>query len=321
MNIEEEIKNFSPNEKILIENYSGYRKKCHWICLTCGNTFELSPETLFKRKTKKVCLKCNPPLPKRARESQKNILDLVQKNPSIELLRIYTRRYTRIEFRCKECGQVNDFRWQDRRNLKCAYCQGSRHLCNMESYQYLLDKKYDKKFKILQFTSMDKRVLLKCQCGFAFTVLPVSSLRERGIKCPKCNKSRSKGELLIEKFLFENHITFESEKHFDWMAPKNRYDFFIPDKKLIIEFHGEQHYIYTPHFHETLEKWEMAKERDLVKEKQAIEHGFQYLIIPYFEQDKISSILQKFFCSTTISYESRGKSLKTQNSMVGEDIV
>lgn len=86
---------------------------------------------------------------------------------------------------------------------------------------------------------MNDKVLLKCQCGFCFTVLPVSTLRARGIKCPKCERGRSKAEIYIEDYLIKHQIFFEKEKHFNWMEYKTRYDFYIPENNLIIEFHGE----------------------------------------------------------------------------------
>ena len=169
---------------------------------------------------------------------------------------------------------------------------------------------------------MSEKALLKCKCGFSFTVLPISTLRARGIKCPKCEKSRSKAENYIENYLLKNKIFFEREKHFDWMEGRTRYDFFIPDLGLIIEFHGQQHYEYTTHFYNSIEEWQAAKSRDNKKLELALSNGLNYLIIPYNFQNRLKEILDNLFGSTTISKESRAKLLETQDFLnKEEDIV
>lgn len=322
MKIEERIKQFAPNEEIEVINFSTMSKQCTWKCLKCGNGFEAIPNTIFHRHSKTICQRCNPPLREKEKNNRKQIVKEANKNKDIKLLDIYVQRHLRIKFQCLKCGQIDDFRWGDRKKIECTYCSGKRYNCNKESYQFLLNEKYDDKFKVLEFKSMTDKVLLKCQCGFCFTVLPISTLRARGIKCPKCKKSRSKGESFIESYLLKNKIFFESEKHFKWMADKTRYDFYIPDYNLIIEFHGQQHYEYTSYFYKNIEDWENAKQRDEQKKKLTLEHNINYLIIPYNFQNNLKEILNNLFGSTTISKESRAKLLEIQDFLnKEEDIV
>lgn len=323
MNIKEKIKEFAPDEKIEISNFSTMSQRCTWKCLKCGNQFEAIPNTIFHRHSKTICQICNPPLRQREKDNREQIIKEANKNKNIKLLDIYVQRHLRVKFQCLKCGQIDDFRWGDRKKIECTYCSSKRYNCNQESYQFLLNEKYDNKFQVIKFKSMTDKVLLKCKCGFCFTVLPISTLRARGIKCPKCQKSRSKGEIFIETYLTKNKIFFETEKHFDWMLDRTRYDFFIPEYKLIIEFHGLQHYEYTSYFYKNQSEWKKAQQRDKIKEKLALEHNLNYLIIPYNFQNRLKEILNNLFGSTTISQESRAKLLEIQDFLDNkeEDIV
>lgn len=322
MKIEEKLKIFAPNEEVEINNFTTLNRKCHWKCLKCGSEFEAIPNTILKRHSNTICQNCNPPLREKEKKNREDIYKAFQNAPNARLIDIYVERHLRVRFQCLDCGQINDFRWSDRRKIECTCCSSSHRNCNQQSYQYLLDGKYDKRFQVLKFKTMTEKALIQCQCGFIFTALPQSSLRARGIKCPHCQKSRSKAELYIEKYLVKNKIFFEEEKHFEWMPPYTKYDFYIPEKHLIIEFHGEQHYSFVSHFYKTLEEWRKALDRDKIKQEKALENGLNYLIIPYNFQNRLKEILDNLFSSTTISKESRAKLLETQNFLnKEEDIV
>lgn len=242
-------------------------------------------------------------------------MKMAKSTPRINLLETYRREGKLwVRFECLDCKNINNFRWSDRKNLLCVYCKGTRHLYNQRAYQFLLNEKYGEQFEVLRYTSSKEKVLLKCKCSFSFTSASISPLRERGIKCPKCQKSCSKAEIIIEKYLKENDISFEYQKHFDWSSvSKSRYDFYLPQNNLIIEFHGEQHYIYTDYFYPTVNDWGKAQERDKIKQKEALLHGINYLIISTHCEEKIKEILNSFFSSTTIPNGSRAQLLEAQN--------
>ena len=46
-----------------------------------------------------------------------------------------------------------------------------------------------------------------------------------------------------------------------------RADFYIPNRNLIVEVHGEQHFKYIPYFHKSRAGFAMAKKRDLDKKE------------------------------------------------------
>ena len=52
------------------------------------------------------------------------------------------------------------------------------------------------------------------------------------------------GELIIKSVLDKNNITYEEQKTFDECKFKNklRFDFYLPEKNICLEFNGKQHY-------------------------------------------------------------------------------
>lgn len=58
-------------------------------------------------------------------------------------------------------------------------------------------------------------------------------------------------------------------------------DCFNAELKLAVEYNGEQHYKYIPHFHATKEHFYNLKYRDELKKKLCQEHGVKLIIVPY----------------------------------------
>ena len=85
-----------------------------------------------------------------------------------------------------------------------------------------------------------------------------------------------------------NHLSLTLQKG----LKKRRYDFYLPDYNLIIEYNGEQHYLENKYFKTSLEEQQKI---DAEKEKEAVTHGYDYLIIGYFDFDKIDTILNNWF--------------------------
>jgi very-short-patch-repair endonuclease len=114
------------------------------------------------------------------------------------------------------------------------------------------------------------------------------------------NTKKSYGEKIIEKFLRENNISYKTQ--FDTIHcynPETRailpYDFEIPIYKIIIEVQGNQHYKYTPYFHESEEEFHKLQERDQYKKDFAINHGYTFIELDYksiMNEDYIN-VLQK----------------------------
>ena len=90
---------------------------------------------------------------------------------------------------------------------------------------------------------MKTKVEIICPEHGSFFQNPDNHLRKK-YGCPLCSESH--GERKISKWLSDNGFTFEREKtYLDDYGPKGwplPYDFYIPEKNILIEYQGEQHF-------------------------------------------------------------------------------
>ena len=101
----------------------------------------------------------------------------------------------------------------------------------------------------------------------------------------------TKGEEKIFNILKKNKIPFIQEKSFyDLHKGTFRFDFYLPNNNIIIEFDGEQHFNHIKHFHKTRQEFMHAKENDRRKNAYCLAHSYKLYRIPYWYLDKINNI-------------------------------
>ena len=121
-----------------------------------------------------------------------------------------------------------------------------------------------------------------------------------GQRCPICKNS--KGEHVISDYLKKSNINFIPQKLFDDCINPNtgyklKFDFFIPDKNILIEYDGELHYISVEWFggDKTLENHRYL---DNIKNKYCSENNINLLRISYKDIKNINNILDKYLNNT-----------------------
>ena len=96
----------------------------------------------------------------------------------------------------------------------------------------------------------------------------------------------------MRKFLEENGISFEAEKKF--IGCKNveplRFDFYLPDHNVLIEYQGIQHYKPVEFFGGE-QAFEKLKKRDKIKREWSRDSSFELVLIKY--DADVSQQLQK----------------------------
>ena len=147
----------------------------------------------------------------------------------------------------------------------------------IEKAKEIHDDKYD--YSLVDYKNIRGKIKIICPIHGVFEQLANNHLR--GIGCPKCKSS--KGEITIRKYLKKRNILFEEQKKFDNLKDIKQlsYDFYIPEKNLLIEFNGEQHY--RKCFNRDLHKWHRQKHHDWLKRKFARDNHFNLLVIKYDE--------------------------------------
>ena len=126
------------------------------------------------------------------------------------------------------------------------------------------------------------RCLCTCDCGSTNVDVQTNNLKAGYIKSCGCMKSYP--EDFIAATLTENNVCFIKQMRFPDLKYINplRCDFYIPDRNLVIEYNGEQHYRAVPGWggEDALKKIQI---RDEIKKNYCIEHNINYMVIRYDE--------------------------------------
>lgn len=89
----------------------------------------------------------------------------------------------------------------------------------------------------------------------------------------------SSGEFIINQILSNNSISFEQEKVVYIKGNKHKFDFYIPEKRVFIEYDGEQHF--NKRLHWGADSYSARKSKDKEKDLYCIENNYRLLRIPY----------------------------------------
>lgn len=161
------------------------------------------------------------------------------------------RKTKRGLYRCKMCGREKDL---NKRNFtkKVTLCPHGCHgggrgfnyvisgvddlaTTHPHLVKYFVDKEIAYTFK----KGSKKKVKLNCpHCDYE-KEMTIQKLTSRGFKCNVCNDSFPFPEKYVANLLNDLEIEFVTQ----YTIKNYRYDFYIPSLNVIIETHGEQHYL------------------------------------------------------------------------------
>jgi hypothetical protein len=152
---------------------------------------------------------------------------------------------------------------------------------------------YDFDYSQVVYQNMTTPVVIICPFHGPWKTLPTIHLHSN-TGCPIC--STSKGEKRIRAFLESNNIKFipqYSPKDLTNITKKAhyRYDFYLPDHNILVEFDGLQHQKFVQRWHKTEEGFVRSKQRDTIKTQYAASKNIQLIRIPYKNMDMIDQIL------------------------------
>jgi len=139
---------------------------------------------------------------------------------------------------------------------------------------------YDK----VQYINSQTKVIITCPVHGDFEQQANSHLNGRG--CSNCKTSN--GELAIKAILDKNNITYKTQYNLPEILTNYRVDFYLPDYRLLIEFHGKQHYEYISFFHDGAYTFEDQKRRDELVRDAAIRFKYHYLEFNYKQLKKLT---------------------------------
>lgn len=235
------------------------------------------------------------------RGEQYRISDETIRRRCDELNLIYVGRYVKnqgtwIQFKCKIHSDkgIQDISWYHLKTcaIGCAFCTG----------RYKTTEDFKKEMQSInpdieiigEYLGSEKPVKCKCKvCGHEWS--PIGRSLKYGQGCPAC--TFSKGEIKIGKILNENKIKFITQKTFDDCTYKEklRFDFYLPDYNVLIEYDGEQHFRPVDFASKGLawanKVFEHNQIKDKIKNDYCKDNNIRLIRIPYWEFDNIDTIL------------------------------
>lgn len=271
-------------------NYINAKSAIEIVCLKHGSFWQIPNSHLLG----KGCLKCSGKYQYTTEEWVEEVLKKFPQNKDLYDYTniIYLNAKEKVTILCKKCGR--EFKQKASHHMEGHGCENcNNHKYNMEEliaiFKELYGNNYDYSNSV--FERIDKKIEIRCNsCNAVFMQSPTNHFIRGG--CPNCF-IRSIGEKNIASYLTEKGISYKqqySDKRC-FFKRKLPFDFFLPEKNILIEFQGPQHDKRFSWFHKTEADFEKQLLKDELKRKFCIDYGFFEIEIPYKWRDRIGEFL------------------------------
>ena len=168
------------------------------------------------------------------------------------------------------------------RGTRCPKCNGGVRKKTTEYFKQEVSDVSDGEYEFIDEYIDNRRnhKFKHIECGRVFETSPDSFLNQN-TRCTHCF-FLSNGETEIQKTLERLGVYFVQEKSFDDLIHigKLRFDFYLPEVNLCIEFDGRQHFESIPHWGGNLALEETQK-RDIIKNNYCLDNNINLLRIKH----------------------------------------
>lgn len=272
---EEFDKKIESSNFIRLDDYINSKTAIRFCCKTCNKVFKKKPKDFNKL----VC-KCL--------FHKNEYVHFLKKNKDIELIGKYKNIIEKTEHKCLKCGLVFLSSPKSVKNSinGCPSCSGKKF--STDYYKKILPDDIILMDDV--YHSSSSKLNHKCLiCGNEWKTKPNYILHMK-CGCPFC--SSSKGEKEISNILDIMNINYETEKVINIDSINYRFDFYISDINLFIEYDGIQHFESIEYFGGDTQ-FEIIKLNDNIKNNWIISNNYNLLRISY--KDDISLKILEFF--------------------------
>lgn len=290
-----QVRNIHGEAVLVLEEYKGDKAPIRHQCGGCQREWLTAPSTILQNHGCRPCkMKENGV---RNTKTHQEYFDQIQclHEGRIIVFQEYEGDDVPIEHVCTVCGSTwNAWPTNIIQGHGCWECgQRRSHEAQTKSndtYATQLAEIVEGDFAPTE-TYAGARTPIDHRCSFCdnvWKISPDNALRGRG--CPRCNESQ--GEKAVRRFLDDNQIEYTRQKTFSGCRREGllRFDFYLPEKQICIEYDGEQHFrpceIYGGQ-----EKFETRMECEEIKDSYCIANAISLFRIPYYRYDQIDSIL------------------------------
>lgn len=295
------------SDSIAVEGeYKNYNSKITFKCLSCGKMYESTYNNVKGNVYGcEVCRKSHIAKEKAYTLNEvKNKLKTI--NPNIRIIsNEYINAHIKLELICDVCGYEWKDTWNSLKNgCGCPVCSNHKIIkgindiatTNPELVCYFADVEDTFNYCI----GTNKRLNLKCNiCGTTKKIQPIN-LTKYGFSCPKCGDKIPLTEKIMYFILEELNVNFIPHYRPCWAKgfsiigetrnlTSREYDFYIPKYNMIIETHGEQHYVQTNR--KGARTLEEEQKNDKYKKELALKNGVDNYVVIDCRKSDISWIL------------------------------
>lgn len=220
---------------VLTENFN----KVDRVTIICPKHGEFKTDLVHHIYFKNNCYKC-------AKENSKVTLDAFIKRSNI----LYNNQYDysrvkfntladKVEIVCKKHGPFIQRANSHLMGNRCKECFLEGQILSKETFienaKNIHGNVYD--YSKVVYLGNKKKVELICKTHGSFWLAPNSHLSNK-VGCARCRESY--GEKLVARFLSNSKIKFGREVKIKGYT--YRFDFYLPEQKIYIEYNGIQHY-------------------------------------------------------------------------------
>lgn len=251
--------------------------KVEIICPIHGSFFQ-EPYAHYSKKQK--CYQC-------AKDTEKNTTDNFIRmskekhgNKYDYSKSIYVDNKTKIEIVCPIHGsffQRPGSHFLD--GCGCSQCATDSSKVGLEKFIEISNKIHSNRYDYSKATYVGNKVKTEIICPEHGSFFQTPNSHMLGVGCPFCKIS--KGEESISKIFQKYNIEFKRE--YTFTGYRYRYDFYLPEQNILLEFHGYQHY-YPIDFFGGDEGLATCKVRDKRKKQIAKQKNIPLITIKYTYQ-------------------------------------
>lgn len=269
------------------------------IFFTCNKHKDIGVQSISLnnlRRNKRICKRCMG----RGRTNEVFQNDVYERHPNIKILSDYSGYESSVVCYCCVCNTI----WATRagqllsdRQRGCPNCGRLRAAEKRASTH----EQFVKKMAIIN-ESIDiigdysrSHDYIKCKCkkhGNVFDVI-ACNLLNGSATCPLCASYISRMEKRIGEILKENGLLYCHQYSFDDCRGdkrKLRFDYYIPDHRVVIEYDGQQHFMPVDYFG-GVDAFYKRKTYDCIKDAYCENNNITMIRVPYFITESIDTYL------------------------------